>query len=216
MGALLARALSFEFVDLDAAVEAQTGRKIQEIFTSEGESAFRDLESAALAEVDERQGRTVVATGGGVVLRPENMAVMDRGFVVWLDIPLSILARRVLAQGILTRPLLAGGEAGGEARSEEDACDAALSKLRAVWEQRKDLYARADASISVPDPEKLPGASGSPPPPPALIVEQMLCSWAGEILRQSQELSEADKEALRAQGIDPDLAMNGAMRHNMA
>ena len=66
-----------EAVDTDTLIERKAGKTIPEIFREEGEKAFRDLESAVIAEVSARGGQ-IIATGGGAVLRPENVRALQR------------------------------------------------------------------------------------------------------------------------------------------
>ncbi len=85
VGRHLAALLGWQFVDADAHLEVEQGRSIREIFATQGEPVFRDLESAVLVELAQRQ-HCVIATGGGIVLRPENRAELkSSGFVAWLD-----------------------------------------------------------------------------------------------------------------------------------
>ncbi len=104
VGSIVAGRLGLEFVDLDAEIEAG-GVTISQIFERSGEDAFRDLEEAAIAKVAGRDA--VVASGGGAVLRPENVAQMRQaGVVVWLDAgPDTLAARLGAGEG---RPLLGG------------------------------------------------------------------------------------------------------------
>lgn len=110
VGRRLADALGIEFHDTDAAVEEAAGSSIPELWRRRGEEEFRRLEHEAVVRVAGR--RAVVATGGGVVLRDENVAAMRRtGQVVWLDAPAEVLARRVGSGA--GRPLLAGDDLPG-------------------------------------------------------------------------------------------------------
>ena len=96
-----------EFTDVDDRVAAAAGQGIADIFTGLGEAAFRELEAVAIAALGAAGGDRVVATGGGAVLRPDNVAVMRAaGIVVWLDAPVAGLAARI-GDGA-GRPLLAG------------------------------------------------------------------------------------------------------------
>lgn len=70
-GARLAECLKVSFVDTDLLIEATTGLFIPEIFARYGEASFRDTETLALERAIQ-QGNTVIATGGGMVLREEN------------------------------------------------------------------------------------------------------------------------------------------------
>lgn len=104
LGQRLATALGVMFVDLDAAIVAAAGRSIPEIFASDGEAAFRDLESATLAKVIGEAD--VISLGGGTLLRDENRELCEaNGTVICLDAPSEEeLARRInAAQG--SRPL---------------------------------------------------------------------------------------------------------------
>jgi shikimate kinase len=84
VGRVLAGRLGWSFVDADERIEAAAGMSIAAIFTAEGEAGFRERESAAL-EYFTQLTRTVVATGGGVVLRPTNRELLrNSGFVAWL------------------------------------------------------------------------------------------------------------------------------------
>lgn len=129
VGHVLAKLLARTFVDSDAEVEARAGRPIADIFATGGEGAFRDLESAAIADIAARDN-LVIATGGGAVLRPENReALRAGGTVFWLDAPPEELYRRAAEQGIEKRPLLAG--------------DDPLERLATIAQSRADAYAEA-------------------------------------------------------------------------
>jgi shikimate kinase len=92
---LLAARHSWTAVDADHVFEQQAGRTIREIFASEGEAGFRDREAAILAELC-RQSQQVVATGGGVVLRPENRTLLKKsGAVIWLTADAATIWQRL-------------------------------------------------------------------------------------------------------------------------
>ena len=109
VGRRLAARLGLPFIDLDAAVEQRAGRSVREIFAQSGEPEFRQLESQLLREVA-LLPMFVLATGGGTPCHDDNMRWMSsRGITVFLDVDVSILARR-LANERVQRPLLHGGE----------------------------------------------------------------------------------------------------------
>jgi len=84
IGRLLAQKLRLEFVDSDQEIEERTGADIPWIFDVEGEAGFRDREQRVIEELTQRDG-ILLATGGGVVMRPENrVALGGRGIVVYL------------------------------------------------------------------------------------------------------------------------------------
>lgn len=85
MGRILAETFSLPLVDTDQMVVERAGKTIPEIFGESGEQAFRDLETAAVQEAAALNG-AVIATGGGVILRPGNMAALrETGLVFFRD-----------------------------------------------------------------------------------------------------------------------------------
>lgn len=84
VGRHLAKLLNRRFIDLDQEIEARCGADIPWIFDVEGEEGFRERESNLLRELVDRDN-IVLATGGGVVLRPANRILLhEHGFVVYL------------------------------------------------------------------------------------------------------------------------------------
>ena len=91
VGGLLGEALGRPFVDLDAEIERIAGMSIPEIFAAKGEAGFREIEAEAAMTASRGRG-TVIATGGGTVLREANRRAMrESGTVVWLQRDLSRL-----------------------------------------------------------------------------------------------------------------------------
>lgn len=115
VGAVLARKLAADFTDVDQMIEDGEGRPITEIFATEGEAAFRELELAATLEALANGG--VVALGGGAVTNPAVRAALHGYRVVWLRATVREAVQRV---GTTTnRPLLAGDVAGRWSRLAE-------------------------------------------------------------------------------------------------
>ena len=91
VGALLAKMCGKQLVDVDACIVQQEGVSIPNIFAKVGESGFRDIEQRVTAQVA-AQAEQIIATGGGVVLRDDNIwALRQNGVVVFLDRPLQDL-----------------------------------------------------------------------------------------------------------------------------
>ena len=127
LGRLAAEHLSLPFIDLDEAVEAASGRTIPDLFR-EGEDVFRSLETQALK--DALAGpEALIATGGGIVEREENRALLKNRNVVFLDIDEAI-ARASRSE---SRPLLQGN---------------VKQRMRALSNRRRPLYEQV-ASVSV-------------------------------------------------------------------
>lgn len=108
VGRLVAGRLGRPFYDIDDLVE-QTGRaSIAELLALEGEPRFREREKRAVAEVVTRPAG-VVATGGGIVLDPDNVAMMrSSGKTVLLAVDPDVLSRRIVDTD--DRPLLTDGK----------------------------------------------------------------------------------------------------------
>jgi shikimate kinase len=95
VGRELAGRLGVPFVDLDEEIEREAGTTVARIFREEGEASFRALEAAALVKAS-MEDPSVVACGGGIVLEPANRVTLrNTGTVVYLDVPLEELRRRV-------------------------------------------------------------------------------------------------------------------------
>lgn len=125
-GALAAAGLGVPFLDTDQLVAEKVGKTIAELWSDEGEEAFRSVERAVVTDVEASSG--IVATGGGVVLDELNRAALARsGTVVWLEASPSALASRV--SGSAERPLL------------ETAGEPAVSVLARTLADRSWLYA---------------------------------------------------------------------------
>lgn len=85
VGKILAGQTGRPLIDTDQLITEKAGKSIPDIFREDGEPAFRDLESAVIREVSLLGGQ-IVSTGGGAVLRPENVAVLrQNGRLFWLD-----------------------------------------------------------------------------------------------------------------------------------
>ncbi|MBQ1302353.1 MAG: shikimate kinase, partial [Firmicutes bacterium] len=85
IGRLLAKRTWRTFTDLDEEIEKKAGAPIPVIFATKGEACFRQLETAVLAEVSKESGR-VIATGGGIVTRPENRDLLRQNSrVIFLE-----------------------------------------------------------------------------------------------------------------------------------
>lgn len=104
IGKLTAKALGFQFLDTDQLIIDRTNRPIAEIFATEGEDFFRNLETDVIESLGHLR-RCVIATGGGAVLRPKNRHLLRTlGFVVCLTAREEVLFERVSRND--KRPLL--------------------------------------------------------------------------------------------------------------
>ena len=92
---LLARRLGWRNVDLDQVIQREAGMTVQEIFRTQGEPAFRQLEAEAVAEAC-RRSRQVIATGGGAFVAEANRAnLLDGNLVIYLESSPETLANRL-------------------------------------------------------------------------------------------------------------------------
>ena len=108
IGKYLAQHLKLQFADTDSEIESRTGADIPWIFDVEGEEGFRDREQQVVEEMTQWDD-IVLATGGGVILRPENRrALGGRGFVVYLYASVEEQVKRTRRDR--RRPLLQKGD----------------------------------------------------------------------------------------------------------
>ena len=104
VGRTLARMTGLSRFDTDEIVAARFGLTVSEIFETQGEEKFRQVETEALRELAGRRG-AIITTGGGILLRPENTdLVRQLGTVVHLEADEETLFRRINRR--TTRPLL--------------------------------------------------------------------------------------------------------------
>lgn len=153
VGRLVAQRLERPFLDSDDEIEARTGRSVREIWQSDGEPAFRALETDALTAAIERDDLVVVAAAGGVVLAEANrqLLVSADADVVWLRARPETLVARIAAAGDSHRPLLDGDPAG---------------MLETMAEQRGALY--SDVSGHIVDVDDLGPADAA-----AAVIERV-------------------------------------------
>jgi shikimate kinase len=103
-GKALARKTGLPCFDTDEIVSTRFGLSVAEIFVRFGEEEFRDAETEALGQLSEA-APAIIVTGGGIVLRPENVKLLRKlGRVVSLEADREILFRRISRRA--TRPLL--------------------------------------------------------------------------------------------------------------
>ncbi|MBQ4617079.1 MAG: shikimate kinase [Clostridia bacterium] len=127
VGKRLAAQCGMTFVDTDRYLEQQLKTSISDFFAAEGEAAFRDRETAVCRTLGAEDG-LVLATGGGAVLRDENVEALCRnGVIVWLRVGVDCVLERL--RDDRTRPLL-------QREDKEQA-------VRALLTAREPLYARA-------------------------------------------------------------------------
>ena len=131
VGQTLAQRLEWTFVDTDRMIEEAAGTTIAHLVDDNGWPFFREKEHEALAAACERQDR-VIATGGGIILDPRNVAAMkNTGCVVWMTASETIIHERLLADETTasSRPPLTD--------------QGLLEEIKIVLKERTPLYAEA-------------------------------------------------------------------------
>ena len=132
VGAILAERLGRELIDTDALIVEAAGEEITEIFSTRGESAFRDMETEAVKRAATATAR-VIATGGGAILRDENVeALKQNGRLFFLDRPVEKLIPTD------SRPLASDVDAIRQRYSER------YSRYSAISDERIDCDRSAD------------------------------------------------------------------------
>ncbi len=129
IGKKLSERLNMKYVDTDVMIKQNTGMTIPKIFKKFGEDHFRELETKAVKCVG-MLDNFVISTGGGVVLREENMQELERnGVVVCLLASVEVILKRT--SKTKNRPLLSGYED-------------AKKRIEELLEYRKPFYEKAD------------------------------------------------------------------------
>ena len=124
-GRAAAERAGWRFVDLDEVIAERYGTPA-EIFAAEGEARFREIESETLREALQAGEDTVLALGGGTVLRPDNLRqIKEHATLVWLDTDYAIILSEL---GNADRPVLH---------------DRTPEQIRALYDERRPLYAAA-------------------------------------------------------------------------
>lgn len=135
IGQTLAEALGYMFFDSDKLIEeAAGGTKVSQMIEEEDEDSFRDAETEVLKQLS-CMGRLVVATGGGMVLRPMNWSYLRHGITVWLDVPVDALVKHVIEAGVESTNDSVQGQA--------------LERLSSILKVRRPFYADSDATVSL-------------------------------------------------------------------
>ena len=136
VGRALAERLNFTFLDVDDVIMERSGKKLSEILRGEGLEAFLALEEQVGVELEVE--RTVIATGGSMVLSAAAMAhLKEDAITVWLETPISRIAER-MPQDLWDRGI---------------AADPALD-IREIYAQRKPYYNKyADLIVASRDGE---------------------------------------------------------------
>ena len=188
VGRLVADRLGLPFVDLDAEIERREGKSVRELFSAGGEERFREAEHAALQALASAPP-SVVATGGGIVLRDDNRVLLgSTGTVVYLAVtPKEAMAR---IGDAADRPLLAGR---------------GLSAAREVLAARVSLYAAtADHTVQTVgrDPGQVAAAVLRAIGPPAHVARVGVAGGAGgyEVMIGPGLLAEAGARIREATG----------------
>ncbi len=143
VGRLLAARLGWNFIETDEMIERKTGMTISQIFDLHGEAYFRQKESEAVQElVRLPRGSSVISTGGGVVLRRDNISVLRRvGVIVYLEVSPEEAWQRLRDKK--DRPLLQEGYA--------------QERIRTLLQGRRVQYLESDFQVktAAKNPEEI-------------------------------------------------------------
>jgi shikimate kinase len=131
VGKNLAQKKDSLFIDTDHWIEKKENKSISDIFEQYGEDYFRRLETKCLQILGENKNKMVLSTGGGMVLRKENILLMQKiGPIIYLKTSPEVLLQRLDSD--TTRPLLQGLET-----------EAKLKKIKDILKVRTEIYETA-------------------------------------------------------------------------
>ena len=103
VGMELAKKLNYKLIDTDHSIENDHSRKIKDIFSQDGESFFRNLETLKLKELTNVEN-AVISTGGGIILKDENRSILNNLFTIYLKADFENIFNRIKQD--TSRPLL--------------------------------------------------------------------------------------------------------------
>jgi len=127
----LARLLGMKVIDVDTEIEKSTKMTINDIFKQFGEQRFREIETETLKQVSENEN-VIISTGGGAVLKQENMDIMrEKGVIVCLTAAPETILERTKSTG--DRPLLL--------------VENPFERIKELLEFRRPFYEKADVMI---------------------------------------------------------------------
>lgn len=148
VGAELARRLGCRFIDLDRAIEEDSGMTIPEIFNAEGEAGFRTRESSCLIRIlktyRNENSTTVLALGGGTPVDKKNrLAIRENTFCIYLNASADVLHKR-LQSACDGRPMLTK-RASGNPEALYDRINNLLNERKGIYEECSDLTIDTDS-----------------------------------------------------------------------
>ena len=123
-GLKLAQLLGRDFVDTDDAIAQTHNKSVDEIFKTEGEEQFRNYETTLLKKLANGENQ-IISTGGGIVLKDENLIYCRKMFVVYLQAAPEHILQNI--QDDTSRPLLGG-------------CEDKLARIKTLLESRREKY----------------------------------------------------------------------------
>lgn len=135
LGAMLAKQLKWEFVEMSREIEAEAALSVEEIFDLRGQAAYRRYERRALERTIREKSRIVLAPGGGLVSEAATFErLLDSFYTIWLQASPEEHWDRVIRQG--------------DYRVEGSGDSEALVDMRRILAQRDPLYGKADARLN--------------------------------------------------------------------
>lgn len=140
IGMRLAARLSIDFVDLDERISSLAGMSIAQIFSEQGEHAFREIETEALKSLP---NQIVCALGGGTFMRPENRDwILKESWVIYLRVGVQELVRRLI-EDTTVRPLLHDDEGMPLPVAKM------IMRVRHLLQEREPVYIQAHQTLDV-------------------------------------------------------------------
>lgn len=137
VGKFIANKNNMKQIDTDWYIERKHNRKISEIFETDGEETFRQMETDCIKELLKNSDKKyIVSVGGGLPMREENRELLHKlGTIVYLKAEISTLEKRL--SGDKKRPLLQGGEL-------HDKIASLMEKRESVYEELADIIVQTD------------------------------------------------------------------------
>ena len=140
---ILANTIGYKFLDIDKAVEQETGKNVIDIFLDEGETYFREIEER-IVRATSLDDHIVVSLGGGTITSAANLSlVKSSGVLIYLKTDLQHIFQRVKHRR--DRPLLLSKD--GERLTDDEL----LKRIEVMFSVREPLYSQADIIVETSD-----------------------------------------------------------------